>query len=359
MFENLLRKEVNYVPPYVPGKTIEEVKREYGLKEVIKLASNENPYGPSPKVLEAIKEKVNEVNRYPPVEIPELKTKVADYVGVKPERIVFGTGVDGVLETIFKLFCERGTEVIIPIPTFPYYEILTRIYGGKPVFIERNEGYDITPDLILNHVSKDTGLIILCSPNNPTGDSVTNDTLSEILESVKAVVIVDEAYAEFSDWNALSLVEEFENIIITRTFSKAFGLAGLRIGYGILPRWLVPHYMKINPPFSLGTLSIIAAVTALEDVSYMKWVVEEIRKEREWLSENIPMRTFRSQANFLMVDTKPFKAREIVERLLKKGIIVRDLSGFRGSDGYKIRITVGKEEENRELVEALGEITSP
>ncbi len=356
MFEKLLRDEIKEIPQYIPGKTVEEVKREYGLDEVIKLASNENPHGPSPKVLDEIRNGKWVLNRYPPVEIPELKVRVGEYIGCDPEQIVFGTGVDGVLETLFKLFCRNGDEVIIPVPTFPYYEILTRVYGGKPVFVERNERFDITPELILSHVSEKTKMIILCSPNNPTGNSILNEELSEILEATESIVIVDEAYAEFADWNALPLVNRFENLVITRTFSKAFGLAGLRIGYGVLPNWIVPFYMRVNPPFSLGVLSISCALKALEDLDYMRRTIEEIKKEREWFLRNVPFRSFQSQANFFMVDTRPYTADELSEKLLRRGIIVRNLSGFRGTDGYKIRITVGRKEENRKLIEAMEEI---
>ena len=356
MNERLLREEIRDVPEYVPGKSIEEVKKEYGLKNVIKLASNENPYGPSEKVFEEIRRGDWKLNRYPPVEVPELKVRVGEYTGCNPDQIVFGAGVDGVLETLFKLFCRKGDEILIPIPTFPYYEILTRVYGGKPVFVRRDEKYDVTAEMIESRISRKTKMIILCSPNNPTGNSIPNEELSEVLESTSAIVIVDEAYAEFADWNALSLAGKFDNLILTRTFSKAFGLAGLRIGYGILPDWIVPHYMRVNPPFSLGTLSISCALKALEDLDHVSRTVEKIKEDREWLLRKVPFRAFPSQANFFMMDTTPYTADELSEKLLRKGIIIRNLSGFRGTDGHMVRISVGREEENRKLIEAMEEI---
>jgi histidinol-phosphate aminotransferase len=170
------------------------------------------------------------------------------------------------------------------------------------------------------------------------------------------MVVVDEAYAEFADWNALELVSSYENLIITRTFSKAFGLAGLRIGYGLLPEWLVPEYMKINPPFSTGNLAIGGAMAALEDVKYMKSIVRIIKKERERLIKELCIHTYPSQGNFLMADVSPFSSSEFTETLMKKGVIIRDLKRFRGAGTTKIRISVGKPEENDLLIKSIKEI---
>jgi|Deesub1362A_J573_1020465.scaffolds.fasta_scaffold00191_45 histidinol-phosphate aminotransferase len=355
-FDELLRKEVKNVPAYVPGKSIEEVKQEFGLEKIIKLASNENPYGPSQKVIRALKDHLNNLNVYPRIDIPELRDKIGEYTGVDRDQVVLGAGVDGVLETLFKLFIRKGDEVIIPSPTFPYYEILSAIYGGMSKYEGRNENYDIDPDRIVADVTSRTKLIILCSPNNPTGNSIPNNVLKEILERVHCMVVVDEAYAEFADWNALELVSSYENLIITRTFSKAFGLAGLRIGYGLLPEWLVPEYMKINPPFSTGNLAIGGAMAALEDVKYMKSIVRIIKKERERLIKELCIHTYPSQGNFLMADVSPFSSSEFTETLMKKGVIIRDLKRFRGAGTTKIRISVGKPEENDLLIKSIKEI---
>jgi len=241
IFEKLLRPGVKEIKEYVPGKSIEEIARKYGLAsdKIIKLGSNENPLGASPLSVSAILERAGKIHLYPPSDALELRKALSDFTGYPVNNIVVsGNGMDGVIDTVMRLFMTASAEVIIPIPTFSYYEIATLANGGIPVFVNRDKDYNISAGEILDKVNENTKLIFLCSPNNPSGNIVREDELRNILEYAKTIVFVDEAYADFSEHNLMGLVREYENLIIGRTFSKAFGLAGMRMGYAVAPEWV-------------------------------------------------------------------------------------------------------------------------
>ena len=344
------------VVEYKSGLSVEEVERRYGVKAV-KLASNENPYGPTPRVYDVLK-KFRSFNTYPK-ELPELKTAIADYLSVEENRIVLGCGSDGVMESVFKMFVDRGDEVVIPIPTFSYYHTLASVYSAKVVNVERREDYSLNVEGILNAVSDKTKLVIICSPNNPTGNAERIDDVRAIVESVDCPVFIDEAYAEFADWNMLSLLD-YENVIISRTFSKAFGLANLRVGYGVMHEDLVKYYKAVTPPFPVSTLAQLCALECLKDLDYMLKCVEMIKSERERIYRELKRRdieVYKSQANFLFMKS-PIKAGEFVEELVKRGVIVRDCSNFLGCDDYSVRVSIGKPDENNAFLRALDDLLS-
>ncbi|MDI6888972.1 MAG: histidinol-phosphate transaminase [Methanocellales archaeon] len=355
-----IRKSIEDVQEYIPGKTIEEVAKRYGVRpeNVIKLASNENPLGPSPKVVKAIKENATLANRYPPADAGELREALSKYVGFPPDQIVAGAGADGVMDVVTRLFIEKGHEVLIPIPTFPYYEIFARACGGTLRFISRDENFDVSADDVLSATTKKTKMVIICSPNNPTGNQMSVSELKKILDEVNVAVMVDEAYVEFADFSVTPLVREYENLIVVRTMSKAFGLAGLRIGYGILPAKIAREYMKIAPAFSVNKLGIAAGIAALGDKKHLHKTQEIVKKGRAFLQNNIPFKTYPSQANFVLMDVSPLTAEEVCEALMKKGIIVRDCSSFRGAGNSLIRVSVGTSDENQCVVGALREVSS-
>ncbi|ADB58296.1 histidinol-phosphate transaminase [Archaeoglobus profundus] len=339
---------------YKSGLSVEEAERLYGVK-AIKLASNENPYGPTPKVYDALRN-FSFFNVYPK-EIPELKQALADYLGVEESRIVLGAGSDGVMDSIFKMFVDKGDEVIIPIPTFSYYHTLSSIYSARVINVERREDFGIDVDAILNAVSNKTKLIFICSPNNPTGNSERFEDVKAIVESVDCAVFIDEAYAEFADENLLKL-SDYENVIISRTFSKAFGLANLRIGYAVMDEELVKYYKAVSPPFPVSTIAQLCALQCLGDLEYMRDCVEKIKAERERLFRELKKRgikAFPSQANFLFTKS-PIKASEFVLELIKRGVIVRDCSNFLGCDEFSVRVSVGKPEENDAFLRALDDL---
>ena len=359
-FKELVRHAVKDIKEYVPGKSIEEIAEKYGLdpESIIKLGSNENPFGPSPRAVAAIREKAGRVHLYPQADALELRKAIGKYTGYPAGNIVVsGNGMDGILDTIMRLFMSKGAESIIPIPTFSYYEIATLANGGKPVFVERNSDYYIAPENILDKVNVNTRIIFLCSPNNPTGNSIPEKDARKILES-DAIVFIDEAYVEFASSSIIGLVGEYENLIVGRTFSKAFGLAGMRMGYAIVPEWIAREYMKVMTPFSVDILSTAAGLAALGDQEHLKKSTKTVKQGRMQLSKGLGTlcKVYSSDANFILVDVSPKSSKNVSELLLKKGIIVRDCSSFRGAGKSLIRISVGLQEQNEKVIEAFREI---
>ncbi|VVB54380.1 Aromatic-amino-acid aminotransferase 2 [uncultured archaeon] len=360
-FEKLVRPTVKDIKEYVPGKSIEEIAKKYGLDPdtIIKLGSNENPLGPSPLSVMAIKEKAGRVNLYPQADALELRSAIGNYAGYPASNIVVsGNGMDGIFDTIMRLFMSPGAESIIPLPTFSYYEISTLANGGKPVFVDRCPDFSISPEKILGKVNENTSLIFLCSPNNPSGNSISEKDVRKILDSVDAIVFIDEAYVEFADSSITGLVSEYENLIVGRTFSKAFGLAGMRMGYAIVPEWIARVYMKVMTPFSMDFLSTAAGLAALEDREYLKKSIETVKNGRIQLSGALGSlcKVYPSDANFIMIDVSPRSAKEVSESLLRKGIIIRDCTSFRGAGKSLIRISVGTEVQNEKVITAFREI---
>ncbi|MEM2924313.1 MAG: histidinol-phosphate transaminase [Methanocellales archaeon] len=352
-----MRSAVNRIKEYIPGLSVEEVARKYGHKpeEIIKLASNENPLGASPRAVEAIKKYASKVYLYPEPDARSLREALASKYNVKLENVVVGNGGDGILDTLAKVFIDRGLEAIIPIPTFSYYEVFTILNNGKPVFIKRDKNFNIAIEKLLSKVSRRTSLIFLCSPNNPTGTAMNRRDVERILKNVNAIVVVDEAYADFGNTSVIDIVGKYSNLVVLRTFSKMYGLAGLRIGYALMDEEISRAYLKASISFSVSNIAIKAAIAALEDEDHLKRSIELVKKGREYLYENIPFKVYPSQANFVLIDVKPYTSKEVCEYLLKKGIIVRDCQSFRGASKSLVRITIGTEEQNKRLVEALKE----
>ena len=338
-----LRPCLSRLNPYVAGRGFIEISKKYNLypEDIIKLGSNENPYGPSPKVAKALQRISPE--RYPEPE--ELISALSHYVGFPEQMLLLGAGMDGVMDTLTRLFLEKGDKTFIPIPTFSYYEILTTMSGADPVLVERGPEFELPPDVPL-----DVKMVFICSPNNPTGNTSSEHSVRQILESSEAIVFLDEAYVEFADRSLLDLVKKYDNLVIGRTLSKAFGLAGLRIGYAVAPEWIADQYRNAAPPFfGITCASIAAGMAALDDLNYMIDSVSKIRAERDRLWRAI--RSHPSQANFLYVETKePSEA--IAEKLLHKGIIIRDCRSFRGAGDHHIRVTVGTPKQNDSFLEA-------
>jgi len=357
-FEKLVRKQVLEIKEYVPGKSIEEIALKYGLdpENIIKLGSNENPLGPSKLAVRAIQEKAGKVHLYPPSDALELRSALSEYTGYPGKNIVVsGNGMDGILDTMMRLFMTPGAESVIPIPTFSYYEIATLANGGKPVFVKRDSDFEITHNDILAKVNSNTKMIFLCSPNNPSGNVISEEEVRKILDKTHAIVFIDEAYVEFAQVNLSGLVKEHENLIIGRTFSKAFGLAGMRLGYAIVPEWIAHDYLKVMTPFSVDVLSLAGGIAALSDCDYIKKSIETVKKGREQLTRGLGRlcRVYPSEANFIMIDVAPSTAAHVCESLLKIGIIVRDCTSFRGAGDSLIRISIGTQAQNKKVIAAM------
>ncbi len=342
-----LRPCLGDLKPYVAGKGYTEISRRYGIKpeDIIKLGSNENPYGPSPGAIRAMQEVSPE--RYPEPE--DLITSLSSYTGCPEEMVVIGAGMDGVMDTLTRLFLERGDRTLIHIPTFSYYAILTTLAGATPVFAKRGPEFQISTE-----VPDGTKMVFLCSPNNPTGNVTSEDEVRAVLESTNAIVFLDEAYVEFADQSLLYLTKEYDNLVVGRTLSKAFGLAGMRLGYAVAPEWIAQEYRKVAPPFfGITCASVAAGVAALNDLDYMRTSVSRIKSERERLHKEIGSHP--SQANFLYIQTEE-TSDLVTEHFLSRGIIIRDCRSFRGAGEHHVRITVGTPEQNELFLKAFREI---
>jgi histidinol-phosphate aminotransferase len=333
--------------PDEAGPNPADISRRYGLPpdQILMLSRNENPYGPSPKVWEDLRSV--RIHRYPDPE-PFLET-ISDYTGYPKQNIVAGAGMDEVITVMARLFLGKGDKALIPIPTYSFYGLAVRICGANPVYQQRGEDFEVDPE-----IPEGFKLIFLCSPNNPTGNTISEKTVRMIAESTQAIVFLDEAYAEFADSCLLGLVDEYENLIVGRTLSKAFGLAGLRLGYAIAPEWIAEQYRRISPLFGISGLSLAAGAAALQDVEYMRRCVSIIRKERERMRGSIKG-AHPSKGNFLYIKTSN-KSKDVVEELLKNGIMVRDCSSMPGAGDNHIRVTIGTNEQNERFLEAYSSI---
>ncbi|HDM35952.1 MAG TPA: histidinol-phosphate transaminase [Candidatus Syntrophoarchaeum butanivorans] len=356
-----VKTSIEEIEQYRPGETVEETAHrvELDVSEIIKLASNENVLGPSPAAVQAIISGVDRVNTYPTVDAIHLRSEILSHLGegFLIENIVCGNGSDGVIEALVHLFIEDGDEAIIPIPTFSFYELVVRMHGGRPVFLTRDSEFGFSSDEIISKVTDRTKLIFIASPNNPTGNSIDEQILRDLLESLDAMIILDEAYIEFSSKPSLNrLVLEYDNLAVIHTFSKAYGLAGMRVGYGVIPGWLFPYYTRATPPFAVNTLAEAAAIAALRDEKHLERTRKMVEDGKKLLTAEIPFKVYPGDANFVLVDTSPLTSREVSEALKSMGIIVRDCAGFRGMGDSFIRITIGRREDNRRVVEALRKI---
>jgi histidinol-phosphate aminotransferase len=352
----LIDEDIRSIPEYVPGKSIEDTARKYGLDpiSIIKLGSNENALGPSRKAVQAIVENADKVHLYPSADAGELVEALSMYLGLPASNIcATGPGMDGLLDNLMRLIIQEGDEVIIPIPTFSYYEIAARANGASVIYVERKEDFRVDIDAIQKAVSSRTKVIFLCSPNNPSGDIVPEPDIRMLLESFQGLVFVDEAYVEFAEHSVINLVMEYDNLVVGRTFSKIFGLAGLRLGYGVMPVWLKKEYMKITTPFNVSLPALKAGVAAISDRGHIERSISMVKEGRKYLQEQIPFKVYDSMANFVLVDVSPHNASDVCETLLKKGIIVRDCRSFKGAGKSLIRVTIGTQEQNIRVVEAF------
>ena len=355
--KDLLKESIKGIAEYVPGKSTEDIVAGYGIEpgDIIKLGSNENPLGPSTMAVEAVRTMADSISVYPSVDAGELRRALAAYVGYPEDMVVMGAGMDGVVDTLMRLFVHPGTSAIIPTPTFSYFEIALRAAGGTPVFVKRQGDYSVDIQAVISSIDDTTRLIYLCSPNNPSGNTIPEDDVRAVVESTDAIVFLDEAYVDFSSNSLVGLNSEYDNLVVGRTMSKAMGLAGLRIGYAVVPNWIFREYMKATTPFAISRIAVAAGLAALEDTDYRKKTIENVDVGRKFLTEQLSnhCRVYPSQANFILIDVSPKKSRDVAETLLKSGIIVRDCTSFRDAGDGLIRITVGTPDQNRRVVDTL------
>lgn len=345
---------------YTPGKSAEDVARDYGIspERIIKLGSNENALGPSPRAVEAIKRHLREISVYPAPRYIELKSAIARYLGSSVDRVVVGNGSDDIFNTLVRCLITPGDEAIIPTPTYSYYEVIVEAGHGACIFVPRRPDFSIDMQRITGAITDNTKLIFVCAPNNPTGNAIEKAVLKRLLESTDAIVLLDEAYTEFARESHINFVNDFENLVVFRTFSKAFGLAGLRLGYAVLNEELGRCYDKLMLSFSINHLAVKGGIAALSDREFLERTVSMVAQGREFLRKNLPLKTFPSEGNFIFVDTSPYTSSELSRYLLRKGIIVRNCDTFRGCSDTHLRITVGQPWQNAAVVDATKEFAT-
>ena len=344
------------------------MRRELGLKRIIKLASNENTLGPSPQTLKALRDYLPKIYLYPEDSCFYLKKELAKRLKVKMENLIMGNGSDEIMELIPKTFLNPGEEVIYGRPSFLIYETVVRIMGGKPVPIPLK---DYTYDLkgILKAITKKTKIIFICNPNNPTGTMVNEEEIKVFLKKVpkNIIVVLDEAYKDYVERNdfpnSVKLLKKNKNIIILRTFAKIYGLAGLRIGYGIAREEVIDLLSKVRLPFNVNSLAQTAALASLKDKEQVKKTRRMNREEKRFLYnafKSLGLEYIPTQTNFILINLSPAcsgtrrSGKKICQELLIKGIIIREMSAW-GLNNY-IRVTIGREEENKRFIQALKKI---
>jgi len=357
----LIRKSVLAVNPYVPGKPIEETKRQLRLKEVIKLASNENPIGPSPKAISAIKKSLSGINRYPDAQGFYLKKRLASFFRLIPENFVLGNGSDELIDVVIKTFMEADENIVTSEGTFLEYEIIAQVNDRKvkkaPLCYFK---YDL--GAMLKLVDKKTKLVFIANPNNPTGTYVTKNEVAQFINALPegVVVVFDEAYDAFIDVDdypdSLSYLKKRKKIIILRTFSKAYGLAGLRLGYAIAAPELVTYLERIRQPFNVNLLAQVAGLAALEDKDFLSKTRRLTLEGKDFMYRELSrmgLRYVPSVTNFILIDVER-NSQEIFKACLKFGVIIREMRQY-GLRNF-IRVTIGTQKENRRFARILRKV---
>lgn len=358
-----VRPEVLTFTPYVPGLSIEEIKARFGLSKVIKLASNENPLGVSPVVQQVLLRAVDQVFRYPQNHSPRLCQAIAKAMGVPAEMVVAGNGSDEIIDLLLRVVAQPGRDNVVCYEhSFSMYSMMARMCGVEYREVPRGEDYRLPLESLAEAVDHNTALVFVTSPDNPTGLAARAEELM-VLSGVLpdgALLVVDEAYMDFTwppeEYSMMNLAAELGNVVVLRTFSKAYGLAGLRLGYGVMPVWLAEHVRRARPPFTVNLLAEEAGIAALEDDAFYSATLEVVFKGRELLLKRLPelgCAVWPSQANFVMF-RPPLSAGVVCEELLKRGVIVRHLKSFGLPDN--IRVNVGTGPETEAFLKALEEI---
>jgi histidinol-phosphate aminotransferase len=355
-----VRKNILKVEPYLAGKPIEETKRQLGLKEVVKLASNENPLGPSPKAIKALRKKLPFIHRYPDANGFYLKKRLAKFYNIDPVNIALGNGSDELIELIIKAFVEDDEGVLTSETTFLEYKIISSVMG-RAVTIAPLKYFKYDLDAIKRRINKKTKVIFIANPNNPTGTYITKFELEDFLKDLRddILVVLDEAYDAFIDVDdfpsSLSYIKR-KNVIILKTFSKSYGLAGLRIGYALGSPEIISFLERVRQPFNVNSMAQEAAMAALDDKSFLKKTRKLILSGKKYLYDELGQMGIAyvsSVSNFVLIDV----GRDgvlLFKEMLKFGVIVRDMSQY-GLKNF-IRVTIGTKKENERFIKVLKKV---
>ncbi len=357
----LVRKNILSATPYIAGKPIEETRRELKLKKVIKLASNENPLGPSGRATSAIKKVLSTLNRYPDSQGFYLKKKLARFINVKPTSILLGNGSDEIIDIIIKTFVEEDENIVTADVTFVEYEIIAQVIGRKVMTVPlKYFKYDV--QAIKKRIDEKTKLVFIANPNNPTGTYVNKLEVLELLRDLppRAILVLDEAYDTFIDVqdfpNSLSYVKDEKNVIVLKTFSKGYGLAGLRIGYAVTRPDFITYMERARQPFNVNSLAQIAAIAALDDRKFLAQTRKVILEGKKYLYERLSelgIAYVPTVANFILIDAGK-DGSQVFKDMLRYGVIVRDMKQY-GLKNF-IRVTIGTKSENERFIKVLKKI---
>ncbi|OEH86957.1 histidinol-phosphate transaminase [Desulfuribacillus stibiiarsenatis] len=356
-----VRNCLHDLKPYVPGKPIEEVKRELGLTEVIKLASNENPIGASEASKEATRKLLDNSHIYPDGNCYELKQALAQKLNISTEELIVGNGSDEIIKLLAEAFLNQGDEVIAPTPSFSEYWFAATVMNATVKGIPLKSDFTYDADAMIGAVTPKTKMMFLCSPNNPTGTYLAKTELEKILTSIPndIVVVIDEAYFEYADAqdypDGVQYIQDYP-VVVLRTFSKIYGLAAYRVGYGVAHKDLIHYINRVREPFNVNSFAQVAAVAALADekhVQQSKKVVEDGKALLYKAFEELGLTYIPSQANFVFVDTKK-DSKQVFTKLLHRGVIIRTGDIF-GQPTY-IRVTFGTQKENETFIKEFREV---
>lgn len=361
MSKDPIRPNIGKISPYSPGKPIEEVERELKITGVVKLASNENPLGPSPKAIEAINKFSRDVSLYPDQNCYELTRLLAGKLDISPDNMVIGNGSDEIMMLVALAYITAGDEVILSLNTFSTYETVSRLMEASITLVNlKNYTYDL--EAMAGICSQKTKLIFVCNPNNPTGTMNTKGQLDYLISkaSPNTIILIDEAYGEYVESpeypDSLDYVRANKNVVVTRTFSKVYGLAGLRVGYGIAKPEIIKYLKLVRLPFSVNRLAQIAATISLADSHHVEASRKNNSEGKKYLYaqlDKLGISYVKTEANFIFINLNN-DADTVFMELMRRGVIVRPLSSF-GMPG-SIRVTIGTPEQNQKFIKALSEV---
>ncbi|RKQ33276.1 histidinol-phosphate transaminase [Oceanobacillus halophilus] len=356
------RKVLDRIKPYSPGKPIWELQKELGLEKVIKLASNENPLGPSPKGVQAISAGLAELNRYPDADTAALKVAIAEKIDMKKEQIIVTNGADELITLMSEAFLEEGDEIVVPYPSFSEYDFGADLMGATVVQVPFDEGFQFNVDKMINAITDKTKLLYICSPNNPTGTYLAKSDFEALLDAVpeRVLVVFDGAYSHYAtadDYtNGMDYIKAGKNVLVLQTFSKVYGLAGLRVGFGVAPESIIQTILKVKEPFNVNSLAQAAAKAAISDDEHVEASIESNEagaKELYQAFTDLGLDYVETTSNFILLQLGP-DAEKLYHDLLSKGVIVR-YGKIWGLPEY-VRVTIGTKEENEFFINVLKEV---
>ena len=357
LYQNLVRSDISDMAPYTPIVPFDVLSKRLGIpaEDIIKLDANENPYGPSPAVYRALANE-KDYHIYPDPDSTALRQALSQYTGIDATHIIAGQGADELIDLIVRLFVSPGDAVINCPPAFGMYRFDTELNGGKIIDVERKADFTLDPEAITEIASSDRNakILFITSPNNPDGSLLSDVCLRELLE-LPLIVVLDEAYIEFAGGSRADWVLQHENLVVLRTFSKWAGLAGLRVGYGVFPQWIISHLLKIKQPYNVNVAGSAAALASLSDVHHLQENVRKIVAERERLYPALRefdfLEPYPSEANFILSRVVGRDAAGLKAALAERGILIRYFNTPRLQD--HVRISVGKPAQTSVLLDAL------